>query len=96
MVHYGSAITLPLTGEVNNTDYLVIMAFVSLWDILGIKVKLLSSKLLCWKAGKMGKRKDLRDFEKCQIVMLDDWVRASPKLQLLWGVPGLQWSVPKW
>ena len=23
----------------------------------------------------------------------DDWVRASPKLQLLWGVPGLQWSV---
>lgn len=22
--------------------------------------------------------------------MLDDWVRASPKLQLLWGVPGLK------
>ncbi|ROJ94867.1 hypothetical protein DPX16_8071 [Anabarilius grahami] len=39
----------------------------------------------------MGKRKDLSEFEKGQIVMLDDWVRASPKLQLLWGVPGLQW-----
>lgn len=22
-----------------------------------------------------------------------DWVRASPKLQLWWGVPSLQWSV---
>lgn len=24
--------------------------------------------------------------------MLDDWARESPKLQLLWGVPGLKWS----
>ncbi|ROL48310.1 hypothetical protein DPX16_5704 [Anabarilius grahami] len=38
----------------------------------------------------MGKRKDLSEFDKGQIVMLDDWIRASPKLQLLWGVPGLQ------
>ncbi|ROL52299.1 hypothetical protein DPX16_0475 [Anabarilius grahami] len=38
----------------------------------------------------MGKRKDLSEFDKDQIVMARDWVRASPKLQLLWGVPGLQ------
>ena len=25
---------------------------------------------------------------------LDNWVKASPKLQLLWVVLGLQWSVP--
>ncbi|ROL50389.1 Protein phosphatase 1 regulatory subunit 1C [Anabarilius grahami] len=42
------------------------------------------------EAGKMGKRKDLSEFDKGQIVMLDNWVRTSPKLQLLWGVPELQ------
>lgn len=25
-------------------------------------------------------------------VGLDDWVRASLKLKLYWGIPGLQWS----
>ncbi|ROL55250.1 hypothetical protein DPX16_5760 [Anabarilius grahami] len=48
----------------------------------------------------MGKRKDLSEFDKGQIV-IDDWVRASPKLQLLRDVPGesnhhqkkCQWSL---
>ena len=34
----------------------------------------------------MGKR-------RANMWWLDDWVRTSPVLQLLWGVPGLQWSV---
>ncbi len=37
----------------------------------------------------MGKRKDLSEFDKGQIVISRRLVRASPKLQLLWGVPGL-------
>jgi len=42
----------------------------------------------------MGKRKDLSEFDKGQnFCWLDDWDRGSSKLQLLWGVPGLQWSV---
>ncbi|KAK3515792.1 hypothetical protein QTP70_032272 [Hemibagrus guttatus] len=40
----------------------------------------------------MGKRKDLSEFDKGQIVMarpLDQSI-SDPKLQLLWGVPSLQ------
>ncbi|KAK3533061.1 hypothetical protein QTP70_006587 [Hemibagrus guttatus] len=44
------------------------------------------------EAGKMGKHKDLSEFGKGLIEMADDWIRASPKLQLLWGVPSLQWD----
>ncbi|XP_051280278.1 uncharacterized protein LOC127376922 isoform X2 [Dicentrarchus labrax] len=44
---------------------------------------------LCVRSRKNGQRDDLSDFDKNHIVM-DDWVRASPNLQLLWGVPGLQ------
>lgn len=36
--------------------------------------------------GKMGKRRDLSEFDKGQIVM-------APKLQLLLGVPSLHWSI---
>lgn len=43
--------------------------------------------------GQVGRCKDCSEFDGGQIVMLDDCVRASPKLQLLWGVPSLQWSV---
>lgn len=49
----------------------------------------LSSKLMV-EAGKVGKSKDLSEFDKLGCL---DWDRASPKLQVLWGVPGLQWSV---
>ena len=45
-----------------------------------------------FKAGKMGMRKN-DDLTRGKLWWLDNWVRASPKLQLLWGVPGLQWSV---
>ncbi|KAK3572441.1 hypothetical protein QTP86_032661 [Hemibagrus guttatus] len=38
----------------------------------------------------MGKCKDLSEFHKGQIVMARR-IRASPKPQLLWGIPGLQW-----
>ncbi|KAK3518097.1 hypothetical protein QTP70_033324, partial [Hemibagrus guttatus] len=44
--------------------------------------------------GKMDKRKDLSEFDKGQIVMARRLDRASPKLQLLWGVPGLQCRRP--
>jgi len=40
----------------------------------------------------MGKRKDLSDFDKGQIRAI--FITASPKGQVLWGVPGTQWSVP--
>ncbi|KAK3529773.1 hypothetical protein QTP86_003213 [Hemibagrus guttatus] len=36
--------------------------------------------------GKMGKRTGAK-------LWLDNYIRASPKLQLLWSVPGLEWSV---
>ena len=29
---------------------------------------------------------------RTKLWQLDNWVRASPKVQLLWGVPGVQWS----
>jgi len=45
------------------------------------------------EAGKMGKRKDLSEFEKGRIVMARPLGQSISKLQLLWGVPGLQWSV---
>ena len=48
------------------------------------------------EAGKIGNCKDLSKFDKGQIGQKkwpDYWVKASPQLQLLWGVPGLQWSV---
>ena len=45
------------------------------------------------KAGKMDKCKDLRDSDKGSMVMLEIWVSTSPKLQLLWGVTNMQWSV---
>ncbi|KAK3549352.1 hypothetical protein QTP70_034578, partial [Hemibagrus guttatus] len=38
--------------------------------------------------GKMGKRKDLSEFDEGP--NCDDRIKTSPKLQLLWGVPGLQ------
>lgn len=42
----------------------------------------------------MGKHKDLSDCDKGQFVMLDDRICSSPKQQVLWGVTGMQWSVP--
>ena len=42
----------------------------------------------------MGQHKDLSKFDEGQIVMarqLDP--SKTPQLQLLWGVPSLQWSV---
>lgn len=39
-------------------------------------------------------RKDLSEFDKGQIMMATRLnVRTSPKVQLLWGVPGLRWLV---
>ena len=41
-------------------------------------------------AEKVGKQKDLSDFDKVKIVM----ARSTPKLQILWDVPSLQWLGP--
>lgn len=38
-------------------------------------------------------RKALNDFDKGNLGWLDEWVRISPKLQVLLGVSGLQWLV---
>lgn len=38
----------------------------------------------------IAKRWHLSEFDKVQIVMAERLVRASPKLQLLLGAPGLQ------
>lgn len=40
---------------------------------------------LMFETGQMG--------DEGWIVMLDDWIRASPEVQLLWGVHGLLWSI---
>lgn len=44
----------------------------------------------CWKQGKMGESKFLSDFDRGKILRLEEWVRASPKLHVLWGVTSLQ------
>ena len=46
-------------------------------------------------AGKKGKHKDLSKFEEGKIAMATRLrrVTATPKLPLLWGVPGVPWSV---
>ena len=41
----------------------------------------------------MGKRKDLSEFDKGQIVMVRRLGQSISKTAALWGVPGLQWSV---
>lgn len=38
----------------------------------------------------------MSEFDKSQIVNCHDWVRASPKLQLLWDVPGQYLQYQKW
>lgn len=50
----------PFTNYINNVDYLNSMAPVKRSDIAEVDVL---------EAGKMGKHKTLRYFEKCQIVM---------------------------
>lgn len=40
----------------------------------------------------MGKHKDFNGFGKGQNVMKDDWVEATPKLQLLWDFLGVQYE----
>ena len=58
----------------NNIDYLVTMAPVKGWDILGIK----------W-AGEMGRNKDLSDFDKGQIVMTRRLGQSIPETARLVG-----------
>ena len=83
----------PLTGEVNNTDYLFIMSPVSGWDMLGNK-STCCPQSWCVSGRKNGASIRISaSLTRAKLWLLDDWARASPKLQLLWGVPGLQWSV---
>lgn len=76
----------------NNTDYLYIMTPVIGWDTLGTNWTFLL-KFNVLEAGKMSKCKDLSQFDEGQIVKARRLGRASPQLQLVWGVPSLQWSV---
>ena len=46
------------------------------------------------EAGKMGKHKDLSEFNKFQIVMARQLDQRISKTAAFVGVPGLQWSVP--
>ena len=60
-----------LTGEVNNTDYLVILALVSGWDIF-MKAGHESEHFVLrnmLQSGKIGKHKDLSHSDKVQIVI---------------------------
>ena len=83
-----SGLTLwPLTGEVNNTDYLFIVTPVSGWDIIG------SEWTCCPPSWCVRSRRVWASLIRAKLWWLDDRVRASSKLQLLWGVPSLQWSV---
>lgn len=57
-----------------------------MWYILPSKVDVL-------EAGKIGNCKDLNESDNGQIVMARWLDQIISKLQLLWGVPGLQWTV---
>ena len=48
---------------------------------------------MCLKQEKWASVRIWASLTRAKLWWLDNWVRASPKLQLLWGVPGLQWSV---
>ena len=54
---------------------------------------MLSSKLMCLKQEKWASIRIWVSLTRAKLGWLDAWVRASPKLQLLCGVPSLQWSV---
>lgn len=45
-----------------------------------------------FEAEKMGKHKELSEYDRAKLKWLDNWVRATSKPQLFWDVPGLQWS----
>lgn len=65
----------------NNPDYLFIMAHISGWDILGSKCTFCPQNNEL-EAEKMGMR-----LTRAKLRWLDDWIRASPNLQLWWWCP---------
>lgn len=63
------AITLkPLRGEVNNIDYLITVAPVKGWDIISSKSSESVLDVGVLEAGRMGKCKELSDFDMDQIM----------------------------
>lgn len=78
-------------------DHLVTMAPANGWDTFGRKWTVSSWSWWVW-IRKNRQSKHLGNFDKGQIEMAcddpDDWVRESPKWQVVWGVLCMQWLVP--
>lgn len=67
-IHLSATTIYRLTGEVKNIDYLITVAPVSWWDILGSKCPFVP-EINVLEAEKIGKCKALSDFDRSQIVM---------------------------
>ena len=93
-IHRSATTLKPLTGELNNIDHLITMAPVKGWDILGSEGTV-SSCVDVLEAGKMGKRKDLSDFHKGQIVMARRLGLSISRSCGVFPVCGGQY-LPKW
>ncbi|XP_075700942.1 uncharacterized protein LOC142665212 [Rhinoderma darwinii] len=66
-----------------------------LWSRLPVGLNISASEQSIFEVDfgsrKMEKCKDLSDFDEYHIMMLENWVRASPKQPVLWGAPAMQW-----
>lgn len=52
------------------------------------------SMLMCWKQVNWASIKIWAIFTRVKLWSLDNWVRASPKQQMFWGVSSMVWLVP--
>ena len=78
----------------NSIDYIVTVAPVKGCDILGSKWRVIFG-ISCVGSRKYGEGEKIWvTMTRAKWCWLDNWVRASPKWQVLWGVSGMPWSVP--
>lgn len=81
----------PLRGDVGNTDYFFIVPPVNRWDTFR-RTWTFCPQNWCLKQEKWTRVRIWVSLTEAKLWWLDDWVRASPTLQLSWAVPSLQWS----
>lgn len=75
-------------SEVNDTDYLVAVAFVKLRDVYGSMWTVTFLKRKCWKNGQ-----HKNQFDMSQAVLAAQFFTVSPKRKVLWRVSSIQWLV---
>lgn len=85
-------ISIILSGEVNNIDYVITMASVKGWDLLGSKWTVCSS-CRCVRSRRNGQAKGsewLWQGSNCNGKITG----SEHQGQVLWSVPGMQWLAP--